>query len=253
MSKIAKQHKTDAFVIPLTETCVVLSDQIEMSENDLKKFRGVHPLYKAFAATFGSRLGPPVLCGSEVRLEVRPDEKDLGYNTPDFMVDLGNTAKELQANANRDSPLPYSKAVKRPTLVRILEANSAANHAHNLKARAEINGVHYPIPILDPGDFVGPETHGELRRTGTFLVTGLRRNDSKGNGLYITENELPVCMPSDVSCWTWQKIRRVLDCETFLVGTITRESKSHPWMPSGDARLESLRISVIVTARFGRS
>lgn len=59
MSKIAKQHKTDAFVIPLTETCVVLSDQIEMSENDLKKFRGVHPLYKAFAATFGSRLGPP--------------------------------------------------------------------------------------------------------------------------------------------------------------------------------------------------
>ena len=67
MSKIAKQHKTDAFVIPLTETCVVLSDQIEMSEGDLKKFRGVYPLFKSIAAALGKRLGPPLLCGSEVR------------------------------------------------------------------------------------------------------------------------------------------------------------------------------------------
>ena len=174
-----------------------------------------------------------------MRLEIRPDEKDLGYNLAELVDDLRNTATELQANANRETPLPHSKAVKRPVLVRILESSSTAHHVDNLTARAEINDERHALPILDPGDFVQPEIRGELQRTGTFLVTGLRRNDTKGNGLYITENELPVCMPSGVSCWTWQKIRRVLDCETFLVGTITRESKSHPWMPASDARLES--------------
>lgn len=239
MSKNAKQHKTDAFVIPLTETHAEPSDQIEMSEDDLKKFRGVYPLFKAIAAALGKRLGPPLLCGSEVRLEVRPDEKDLSYNLAELVDDLHNTAKELQANANRETPLPHCKAVKRPVLVRILESSSTAHHANNLTVCAEIDDARHALPILDPGDFVEPEIRGELQRTGTFLVTGLRRNETKGIGLYVTENELPVCMPSDVPCWTWERIRRVLDCETFLVGTITRESKSHPWMPASDARLES--------------
>lgn len=95
MSKNAKQHKTDAFVIPLTETHAEPSDQIEMSEDDLKKFRGVYPLFKAIAAALGKRLGPPLLCGSEVRLEVRPDEKELSYNLAELVDDLRNTAAQL--------------------------------------------------------------------------------------------------------------------------------------------------------------
>lgn len=239
MSKIDKGHKTDAFIIPLIEKPAELSDQMEMSKKDLKSLRGVYPLYKSTSAALGKRLGPPLLCGSEVRFEVRPDEKDLSYNLAQLMDDLHSTAKELQANANRETPLPHSKAVKRPLLVRILESSSTAHHIHKLAMRAEINGERHAVPILDPGDFVEPENLSEYRRTGRFLVTGLRRNDTKGHGLYVTENELPVCLPSDVSCWTWQKIRRVLDCETFLVGTIARASKSHPWMPASDARLES--------------
>lgn len=240
MQKNAKQLKADAFVIPLTETCPELSEQIEMSEDDLKKFRGVYPLFKAIAAALGKRLGPPLLCGAEVRLEVRADEKNLGYNLAELVDDLHNTARELQANANRETPLPHSKAVKRPVLIRILEASSTAHHVNNLTARAEINGERHPIPIVDPGDFVEPEIDGELRRTGTFLVTGLRRNATKGVvGFCITENELPVSVAPDMPGWTWRDICRSLECQTYLVGTIARESKSHPWMPASDARLES--------------
>ena len=161
MSKISKQQKNDAFVIPLTEAHAEHSDQIELTEDDLKKFRGVYPLFKAIAAALGKRLGPPLLCGSNVRLEVRPDEKDLSYNLAELVADLHNTATELKANANRDTPLPHSKAVKRPVLIRILESSSTAHFENNLTARAEINDEHHALPMLDPGDFVAPEIHGD--------------------------------------------------------------------------------------------
>lgn len=238
MSKNAKQHKTDAFVIPLTETHAEPSDQIEMSEDDLKKFRGVYPLFKSIAAALGKRLGPPLLCGSEVRLEVRPDEKELSYNLAELVDDLRNTAAQLRANADLDTPLPHSKVVKRPVLVRILEAGSKAHHAFGLTVRAEIEGEHHALPIVEPGDFIEPELDGELRKTGSFLVTGLRRNAHKGDGLFVTENELPISLPAATVHWSWQCIRDALDHKTHLVGTIVRESKSHAWMPDEDARLQ---------------
>ena len=238
MSQLAVKSVADSFVIPLTNVCEELSRRIEMTEDDLKKMRGVYPIYKAIAAALGNRLGPPLLCGSDVRLEVCPDQKDLSYNLAELVVDLHNTAAKLHANANRDTPLPHGKIVKRPVLVRILEAGSKAHHAFGLTARAEINDKHNALPILDPGDFVEPEVDGELRKTGSFLVTGLRRNDHKGDGLFITENELPVSLPADSCHWRWQSIRDALDHKTHLVGTIVRESKSHPWMPAEGARLQ---------------
>lgn len=238
MSQPALKDTADWFVIPLTDACEELSLRIELTEVDLKKLRGVYPIYKAIAAALGSRLGPPLLCGSNVRLEVRPDAKDLSYNLPELVVDLHNTAAQLHANANRDTPLPHGKAVKRPVLVRILEASSKAHHAFGLTARAEIHDEHHALPILDPGDFVEPEVDGELRKTGSFLVTGLRRNDHKGDGLFVTENELPISLPTDMAHWRWQSIRDALDHKTHLVGTIVRESKSHAWMPAEGARLQ---------------
>ena len=93
------------------------------------------------------------------------------------------------------------------------------------------------IPVLEAADFIQPETACENQQSGTFPVFGLRRDDRRGHRLIVTENDLHVVLSADDPSWKWEEVHDVLECPTVLVGTLVRESKSHPWTLLDGAKL----------------
>lgn len=214
-------------------------DSVVVPDENLKRFGGVHPLYKAFRQAFGDRLAMPLMEIGMLRMYVRAEEREgLEYGLNAMLDDLESTAVELRRNADLDKPLPFATAVRRPTLVGVLQAASRAYHCFGLGAYIDTPQGQHQIPVLNPADFTQPEPDGELRKTGTFLITGLRRGDVCGHKLIVTENNVFVDLPKDHSRWAWSKIHDALESSTYLVGSIVRESKAHSWTPDKSARLE---------------
>lgn len=214
-------------------------NSVVVPDENLKRFGGVYPLYKAFRQAFGDRLAMPMMEIGMLRMHVRAEEREgLEYGLMALLDDLESTAVQLRRNADLDKPLPFATAVRRPTLVAVLQAASRAYHGFGLGAYIETPQGKQQMPVLDPADFTQPEPDGELRKTGTFMITGLRRDDVHGHKLIVTENNVFVDLPKDRSCWAWGKIHDALESSTYLVGSLVRESKAHPWTPDPSARLE---------------
>lgn len=212
---------------------------IPLSEDSLKKFCGVHPLYLSLRQAFGDRLLPAVLDGGVIRMGVKPGRQDgICYDLDTFMDDMDATAGELGRNADLARPLPFAAAVRRPALVAVLQAVSRVHRSYGLEVTAKGAGEPRNLPVPPPTTFVQVDTDSELRRSGSFPVKGLVRDDQRGHQLLVTNNELRVLLPMDDKRWVWHAIRHVLDDKALLVGVLVRESRAHPWVVDPSARLQ---------------
>lgn len=211
---------------------------VPLSEDSLKKFGGVYPLYLSLRQAFGDRLLPAILDGGVIRMGVLPARQgDICYDLDAFINDLDAAAGELRRNADLARPLPFAAAVRRPTLVTVLQTVSRVQRSFDLEVTATGVGEPRKLPAPPPTDFVQADPDSELRRSGSFSVKGLVRDDRRGHQLLVTNNELRVLLPDDKR-WAWHVVRHVLDDKALLVGTLTRESRAHPWIVDPSARLQ---------------
>jgi hypothetical protein len=228
-------------VYELTET-EGFGDGYEMREEDLKRLKGVHPMYKALRDALGPSIQMPILDGNLLRIGYLPAAGTSPYRLMDVWADLVATAAELKRNADRPDPLPHGVAIRKPELVGILKTASNVSTKHALKGYFEAERVRKEIPLLDAADFTEPEPPDELEMVDTFLVVGVRRDDKHGHRLFLTENDIPVVVPQNGDPkWCLKALTARLDGKTYLDGRLVRESKSEAWHidPSADLVTEN--------------
>jgi len=203
---------------------------VELSTEGIERFDGVVPLYKALRAALGDQLGKPIMEGATLLFPIETGQRDgNSYELESFMDDMVSTFHELRRNANVSRPLPISAAVKKPAHVAVARVIARLRRDLGFGPVAVLEDKVQGFPEFVATDFIEPESHRELRRSGTFLIKGLVRDDKLGHQLLVGENKLAVHLPLDNPRWAWSVICRVLDEETKLYGTLLRTSKSHPW------------------------
>lgn len=215
----------------------ITANTLTVTENDMKKMRGVWPLYHSYKDALGPRVQKAQLVGNVLQFDILPDETAVKYTMKDFVSDLNRTSEQLRANANSEQPLPHSVAIRKPYLVAVLKAVQSAAANYGLVGSVVTSEGPAEIAVLEAADFTQPETGNDNQQTGTFFVFGLRRDDRRGHRLLVTDNELWVALPAEDPSWQWAEIHDVLDCPTVLQGTLARESKSHPWTLLHGAKL----------------
>lgn len=214
-----------------------------LSDSDLNQLQGVNPIYKSLQAVFKDRLAQPVLVATCIRITLLCDASMAGYSMSFFLAQLEVTAAQLKKNADRSRPLPHSKALTHVAFGKLLEAVSTAYRKHGTSLLICSDGKAFECPILEPGAFVQPERPDELRMTGSFEITGVRRRWSGGSlGLYVGDNGLLVELPGDNPEWAWDKVHDALEQPTYFVGSLVRETKASPWQPDAGAKLERQTI-----------
>ncbi|MGB3461721.1 MAG: hypothetical protein WBA33_07135 [Rhodanobacter lindaniclasticus] len=238
MSDEATKIPEEAIVLTLAEH-ESHGGPVPLPEDSLKKFGGVYPLYLSLRQAFGDRLLPAVLDGGVIRMGVQPSRQNgICYDLDTFMDDMEATTGELRRNADLAKPLPFAAAVRRPALVAILQAVSRIHRCNGLEVTVKGAGEPRSLPVPPPTTFVQVDTDSELRRSGSFPVKGLVRDDQRGHQLLVTNNELRVLLPVDDKRWAWHAVRHVLDDKALLVGVLIRESRAHPWVVDSSARLQ---------------
>ena len=213
--------------------------EIPLSDSDMAQLHGVNTIYKALSCVFKGRLAQPVLVGASIRIALLSDASTAGYSIEQFLAQAELTAVQLKKNADRSPPLPHTKALKHVAFGKLLESVSTANRKHGTTLVICRDDQQSECPILPPGAFVQPDRPDELKLTGTFEITGVRRRWSGGAlGLYVGDNGLLVDLPSDRPEWSWDKVHDALEQPTYLVGSLVRETKSSPWRPDARSKLE---------------
>jgi hypothetical protein len=226
MFAIARQDPTENGEIPL-------------SDSDMNQLHGVNTVYKALSCVFKDRLAQPVLVGASIRIALLADASMAGYSMEQFLAQAELTAAQLQKNADRNRPLPHSRALKHVAFGKLLESVSTAYRKHGTKLTVCREEGLSECPILAPGAFVQPDRPDELKLTGSFEIIGVRRRWSGGAlGLYVGDNGLLVELPGDDPNWGWDKVHDALEQPTYFVGSLVRETKSSPWRPDAGAKLE---------------
>ena len=219
----------DSIVLALAES----SDHdgpIPLSDADLKRFNGAEPIYSAIKKTLGNCLAPPILNGATITIFVLRDaDKVLPHTLKTYHDELVLTAAQLSENANSKLPRPHSVAIKHGGLVPVLQTASRVNRSFGLEVSIFMDGKSVPVPGVAPSDFYEPDRDEELRKSGTFTICGLMRNDARGHEFFVTENQLRVRLPAGDPRWTWDKVHNVLEEPTMLEATLVRESKANPW------------------------
>jgi hypothetical protein len=215
----------------------ITASSIAVTDSDMKKMRGVWPLYRAYKDALGPRVQKAVLVGNVLQIDILPDESTAKHTMKDFVSDLNTTKEQLCANANSDQPLPHSVSIRKPHLVAVLKAVQLASANYGLVGSVATSEGPEEIPVLEAAYFVQPDTDNENQQSGSFPVVGLRRDDRRGHRVIVTDNDLPVVLPPEDPAWTWDAIHDVLDHATVLVGTLVRESKAHPWTLLPGAKL----------------
>lgn len=250
-----KEFKTqqDCIVLAITQNAPTESGEIPLSDSDMNQLHGVIPIYKSLHCVFKDRLGQPVLVGGEIRIALLADASLACYSTEQFLTQIELTATELRRNSNREKPLPHSKALKHVAFGKLLESVSTAQRKHGTALGICSDGKQYECPILEPGAFVQPDRPDELRMTGSFEITGVRRRWSGGPlGLYVGDNGLLVELPGDDPAWGWNMVHDALEQPTYFVGSLVRETKSSPWRPDTGARLERQNVVPGIDPAAGR-
>jgi hypothetical protein len=226
---------TEKITILLSESAEP-SKGYRLQEGDLKKLKGVYPLFKAYREALGDRCCYPVLRGNLLEIEVLPATANSPYPLVSFLADLVATSVELQRNASLTTPLAHGVAVRRPHLVGVLKATTAADANHHLKATLHTAEGPREVPVLTSADFTEPDAEGDLSMTSTWIVVGTRRDDARGHRLLVTDNDLFVLLPRNDPRWSWTAIHHRADNTTYLEGTLMRKSKSDPWTVASGAR-----------------
>jgi len=227
----------EKFVIQLVGEEHKNASPIELDEEDLKKFRTAPLLVSALKNALGGRLGQPKLIGASIEIEVVPDTSEIPYSMESFVEDLKVTAAELKRNANLENPLAHGVAVTKPILTKVLRALEAGCNDFGTEVLLQIGDKFCALPVVSSSDFTEPDKNENTRKPDTFLIVGLRRDDSNGHCLIVTNNDLFVRLPRDDPYWAWANICEVLEKKTWLEGSLYRESKGHAWKPGESAKL----------------
>ena len=237
--KVKPNDTFEGIAIPIAAAGRTGNQEVQLSDSDMQKFQGVYGLYKALQGVFKDRLGNPLLAGSEIRMELKADPSLADYTADRFSEQLEVTADQLKKNSARQDPLPHSKALSHVAAGKLLETVSSVHRKSGTSLVVCSGENRREAPVLDPTAFVQPERPDDLRMTGTFEISGVRRCWKGGSlGLYVSENGLLVELPVDDAKWRWEEVNDVLEQPTYLVGTLLRDSKSSPWRPEAGARLE---------------
>ncbi|QCO66982.1 hypothetical protein E5843_02870 [Luteimonas yindakuii] len=118
-----------------------------------------------------------------------------GFDIPAMLL---LTARELEENAGKESPLPIVQAVTHHGFARLLEAFASKNPKPHLPPTyTDATGTH-PVPVLSPQMFSEPKRHISRSRTGTFPVKGAYYHPRKGYVAKLTADLLDVRMTEDV-------------------------------------------------------
>lgn len=237
--KMQRNQIFEGIAIPIAAAGRTGSQDVPLTDSDLQKLQGIYGLYKGLQAVFKDRLGNPVLAGCEIRIDLKADPSLAGYTADRFSEQLEVTADQLKKNSARNEPLPHSKALTHVAAGKLLETLSSVHRKSGTSLIVCSGENRREAPVLDPTSFIQPERPDDLRMTGTFEITGVRRCWKGGSfGLYVGENGLLVELPVDDAKWRWEEVSDVLEQPTHLVGTLLRDSKSSPWRPEAGARLE---------------
>lgn len=229
----------EGIILPLAAGGSTGGPETPLSDSDLQKLQGIYGLYKELRAVLEDRLGDPMLLGSEIRMALNPDPSLANYTADQLFAQLELTAAQLKKNAARTAPLPYGKALTHASIGKLLETLSSSHRKSGTSLVVCSGDNRFEAPILESSAFIQPGRPEDLRMTGTFEITGVRRSWKGGPlGLYIGENVLLLELPTDDARWDWKAVHDVLEQPTHLVGTVVRESKSSPWRPDAGARLE---------------
>lgn len=238
MNKVNK-HTFEGLMFAIAEQEPKENGEIPLSDTDMDQLHGVNTIYKALSCVFKDRLTQPVLVGASIRIAILPDAGTGGYSMDQFLAQAELTATQLRKNADRNPPLPHSKALKHVGFGKFMESVSTANRKHGTRLVICQGNQHSDFPILPPGAFVQPDRLDELRLTGSFEVVGVRRRWNEGSlGLYVGDNALLVELPGDNPAWCWEMVHDALEQPTYFVGSLVRETKSSPWRPDAGAKLE---------------
>lgn len=208
-----------------------------VTEEELKRMKSIHPLFKSIVAALGERVQLPVLVDGALHVYVLADESTAPYSLGAFAADLVEAADQLHRNAGLSDPLPHAQAVKKPHLVAVLKAAVAANADHNLRSTLHTEVGPCSLPILEPMDFTQPDIGESNFQVSTLRINGLRRDDENGHRLLVGNNDVQVVLPKGDPRWIWKHIRDVLDVVSHLEGRLVRKHKGDPWMPDADCKL----------------
>lgn len=215
------------------------AELVDLADADMKRFSGVDPIYNSLKRIFGDRVTKRVLDGATIRIYVKVDEtSDIPFGMKEFHDGLTVTARELKENAGGEELKRHTVALKSPALVPALQAFARGKSTHGLDVSIEFGGSSHGVPELRPLDFAEPDADYDLRKSGSFHICGLLRDDLRGHQLIVTDNQLRVHLPPNDPEWSWKMVHDVLERSTHLVATLRRATKSAMWTVGDNARLE---------------
>lgn len=216
---------------------VLCQENGHLSKEDVPKLGALPACVHAICRAFGGDVAEPVLQDSTLSLSVHGGGQLFRqplHLLPDM---LEKTAEELRCNARLAKPKPHAVAVTSGICALLLRHFSAAHANTGLKLWLWIGNQRHALPLLKSSDFTEPVDPKASRKNGTFLVTGLFRDNTDGHQLILTKDKLYVRLDPGDPNWTWKRISKLLESPAWLEGTIIRSAKDEDWAVSPDCRI----------------
>lgn len=167
---------------------------IELDKDAMEKLGDIPRVLRAFAKSFGARLGSPILWGGSVHLAIIDNDQLIGF-AGDFAGALIKTAGEIEQNSQRTPPLRLAQAASNPNCVEVLRALSTTHEKSGLIASIYVQGVAVDLPQLKPSAFTEPGPDGSNNRFLRTSLIGVCKPKPDANVLLLSDRstlELPI-------------------------------------------------------------
>lgn len=216
-------------------------DGIPLDVPDIRRIPGIGALLLALPSYFGGPERVAVrLLAAEIRIcpRVDSDLPGLEHSSVEHFSsqvrDLHDNANKLRLNSDLSEPAALGSVVTNEKALASLTALQKANASSNLVVCFVHNGADQPLPALESKDLSSTRDPARAKKSGSFEIVGLRRDDAGGHILLITKDNLFLRLPRD-EAWAWKNIRDCLECSSRIEATIRRGVGG--WMLEGDAKL----------------
>jgi hypothetical protein len=159
---------------------------VELDDKALAKMGDIPKLCHAFAESYGATVEKPRLWGGAVRLEIRSEPDMFKSATASMMVDLTQSARELEDNAQQQPPLPLAQAVHHQHCIALLHEMARVHDKSKLVATLVMEDQEIKLPQVPLSAFTEPERPVEPAKRIHQSVNGLCRPRNDANVIVLT-------------------------------------------------------------------
>lgn len=150
--------------------------------------------------------------------------------------ELNIVARAVKKNSQMECPLPIKALSIRPGDLQVLQAFQKARERNGLEIAIQVDGECMELVVVESAEFTSGIASVTKNKVLRHKIVGLRRDDSIGHALFISEEEIRVRLPLDR--WPFHSIEHVLRASTDFEGTIVKSSDGE-WAATDDARLHT--------------